>query len=86
LIPVGDVSLRLVWIIATTAVSLAGCGPPTGLENQWRHMMAARHQYEMCAAWRYRDISACDAVLALYHTEHARYNAGLDAKGTTIRR
>jgi hypothetical protein len=87
LIRVGDVSLRLAGVIAAIAVLLAGCGgPPLGLENRWQSMMAARQQYEMCTAWRYRDIAACDAVLAVYRTEQARYNADLEAKGTTIAR
>jgi len=65
-------SARLAWVFATMAVLLAGCGgPPPGLENQWRSMMAAHQRYEMCTAWYYRRISACDAVLAAYRAEQA---------------
>jgi hypothetical protein len=83
---VGNVSRpRLAWVIAAMAVLMAGCGgPPSGLEDQWRRMMDARHQYEMCTDERYRRISACDAALAAYRAEQARYHAALEAKATTI--
>jgi hypothetical protein len=77
--------VRLALVIAAVAISVAGCGgPPPGLQNQWQSMMAARQQYEMCTAWRYREISACDAVLAVYRAERARYNADLAAKRAAV--
>lgn len=69
------------------AVSMVACeGPSPGLENQWRRMMDARQQYEMCTAERYRRLSSCEAVLMVYRAEQARYNTALQAKGPTIAR
>ena len=81
----GNVAFRLPSVVAGIAVLLAGCGPPPGLENQWRSLMDARTRYEMCTARRYRGISVCDTDLAAYRAEQARY-ADLEAKGTTIGR
>jgi hypothetical protein len=67
--------LRLTSVIAVIAVSMAGCGPPPGFENQWRSMMDARDRYEMCTAQRVRPVSACKADLTAYRAERARYNA-----------
>jgi hypothetical protein len=69
--------------VAGIAVLAAGCGPPPGLENQWRSLMDARTRYEMCTAQHYRRISVCDTDLAAYRAEQARYADGLAKRTTT---
>ena len=72
--------LRPALAVAVVAISMAGCGAPPGFENQWQNMMNARARDEMCAAQRYRQISACNAELAAYRAEQTRYNADVQAR------